>query len=62
MGLFSFIKNAGAKVFGIGKTDEEEAAEAAGFLYYKTYKKHKMLDEIHISTAVRRKNIIKLHF
>lgn len=29
MGLFSFIKNAGAKVFGIGKTDEEEAAEAA---------------------------------
>jgi len=23
MGLFSFIKNAGAKVFGIGKTDEE---------------------------------------
>ncbi|MDV7186791.1 peptidoglycan-binding protein LysM [Lutibacter sp. TH_r2] len=29
MGLFSFIKNAGAKVFGIGKTTEEEAAEAA---------------------------------
>jgi nucleoid-associated protein YgaU len=29
MGLFSFIKNAGAKVFGIGKTDEEAAAEAA---------------------------------
>lgn len=29
MGLFSFIKNAGAKVFGIGKTSEEEAAEAA---------------------------------
>ena len=29
MGLFSFIKNAGAKVFGIGKTEEEEAAEAA---------------------------------
>ena len=28
MGLFSFIKNAGAKVFGIGKTVEEEAAEA----------------------------------
>jgi len=25
MGLFSFIKNAGAKVFGIGKTTEEEA-------------------------------------
>ena len=29
MGLFSFIKNAGAKVFGIGKTTEEEAAEVA---------------------------------
>lgn len=29
MGLFSFIKDAGAKVFGIGKTDAEEAAEAA---------------------------------
>ena len=29
MGLFSFIKNAGAKVFGIGKTDAEEAKEAA---------------------------------
>ncbi len=29
MGLFSFIKNAGAKVFGIGKTTEEEAAEDA---------------------------------
>lgn len=28
MGLYSFIKNAGAKVFGIGKTDAEEAAEA----------------------------------
>ena len=28
MGLFSFIKNAGAKVSGIGKTTEEEAAEA----------------------------------
>lgn len=28
MGLFSFIKNAGAKVFGIGKTTAEEAAEA----------------------------------
>ncbi len=27
MGLFSFIKNAGAKVFGIGKTDAEEEAE-----------------------------------
>ncbi|MBJ2174236.1 peptidoglycan-binding protein LysM [Aureibaculum sp. A20] len=29
MGLFSFIKNAGAKVFGIGKTTEEEALEDA---------------------------------
>jgi len=29
MGLFSFIKNAGAKVFGIGKTTEEEAAADA---------------------------------
>ena len=27
MGLFSFIKNAGAKVFGIGKTTEEEGIE-----------------------------------
>lgn len=32
MGLFSFIKNAGAKVFGIGKTTEEENAEKAGKL------------------------------
>ena len=29
MGLFSFIKNAGATVFGIGKTTVEEAAEVA---------------------------------
>jgi nucleoid-associated protein YgaU len=29
MGLFSFIKNAGAKVFGIGKTTEEEAKKEA---------------------------------
>lgn len=28
MGVFSFIKNAGAKIFGIGKTDAEEASEA----------------------------------
>ena len=27
MGIFSFIKNAGVKVFGIGKTTEEEASE-----------------------------------
>lgn len=32
MGLFSFIKNAGAKVFGIGKTTEEEATEKASKL------------------------------
>jgi nucleoid-associated protein YgaU len=32
MGLFSFIKNAGAKVFGIGKTTEEEAVEKANAL------------------------------
>lgn len=29
MGLFSFIKDAGAKIFGVGKTSAEEAAEAA---------------------------------
>lgn len=29
MGLFSFIKDAGAKVFGIGKTTAEENAEEA---------------------------------
>ena len=29
MGLFSFIKNAGAKVFGIGKTTAEEATDKA---------------------------------
>ncbi|PCI03509.1 MAG: peptidoglycan-binding protein LysM [Flavobacteriaceae bacterium] len=29
MGLFSFIKNAGAKVFGIGKTEKEAAVEIA---------------------------------
>ena len=29
MGLFSFIKDAGAKVFGIGKTTAEETADAA---------------------------------
>ena len=29
MGLFSFIKDAGAKVFGIGKTTAEESADAA---------------------------------
>ncbi len=32
MGIFSFIKNAGAKVFGIGKTTEEENAEKSGQL------------------------------
>ena len=29
MGLFSFIKDAGAKVFGIGKTTAEEKADAS---------------------------------
>ena len=29
MGIFSFIKDAGAKLFGIGKTTAEETAEAA---------------------------------
>lgn len=28
MGLFSFIKNEGAKIFGTGKTDEEQRSEA----------------------------------
>ncbi len=32
MGLFSFIKNAGAKVFGVGKTTEEEALDKANKL------------------------------
>ena len=32
MGLFSFIKNAGAKVFGIGKTAEEERIDKANML------------------------------
>ncbi|WP_435261436.1 peptidoglycan-binding protein LysM [Tenacibaculum sp. nBUS_03] len=32
MGIFSFIKNAGAKVFGVGKSTEEEAAEKAAKL------------------------------
>lgn len=33
MGLFSFIKNAGAKVFGIGKSTEEEAVDKASKLF-----------------------------
>ena len=32
MGIFSFIKNAGAKVFGIGKTTDEENAEKSNQL------------------------------
>jgi len=32
MGIFSFIKNAGAKIFGIGKTTEEENADKAAKL------------------------------
>ncbi len=38
MGLFSFIKNAGAKVFGIGKTTEEEALEVAAIAKEKALK------------------------
>ncbi|MCB0460310.1 MAG: peptidoglycan-binding protein LysM [Flavobacteriaceae bacterium] len=29
MGIFSFIKDAGAKIFGVGKTSAQEAAESA---------------------------------
>ena len=32
MGIFSFIKNAGAKVFGIGETTEEQNAEKSSQL------------------------------
>ncbi|MDO6744322.1 peptidoglycan-binding protein LysM [Tenacibaculum soleae] len=32
MGIFSFIKDAGAKVFGVGKTTAEEAAEKSAKL------------------------------
>jgi len=32
MGLFSFIKNAGAKMFGVGRTTEEEAIDKANLL------------------------------
>ena len=32
MGLFSFIKNAGAKVFGIGKSTEEERINKSNML------------------------------
>ena len=38
MGLFSFIKNAGAKVFGIGKTTAEEAADATALAKQKATK------------------------
>ena len=38
MGLFSFIKNAGAKVFGIGKTTAEEAADVAALAKQKATK------------------------
>jgi nucleoid-associated protein YgaU len=36
MGLFSFIKNAGVKVFGSGKTDDEEKAEGQAVANAKT--------------------------
>ena len=38
MGLFSFIKNAGVKVFGIGKTTAEEAADATALAKQKATK------------------------
>ncbi|UMB59714.1 peptidoglycan-binding protein LysM [Lutibacter sp. A80] len=38
MGLFSFIKDAGAKVFGIGKTTAEEAADTAAIAKEKAVK------------------------
>ncbi|UMB53122.1 peptidoglycan-binding protein LysM [Lutibacter sp. A64] len=38
MGLFSFIKDAGAKVFGIGKTTAEEAADAVAIAKEKATK------------------------
>lgn len=44
MGLFSFIKNAGAKIFGIGKTSEEESAEAAALKATKLIEAVKALD------------------
>ncbi len=45
MGLFSFIKNAGAKVFGIGKTVEEEKAEANAALKAKAAKDDSKADD-----------------
>ena len=49
MGLFSFIKNAGAKVFGIGKTTDEEAAEAKAAATAKA-----AIEELRIEDAVAR--------
>lgn len=45
MGLFSFIKNAGAKVFGIGKSVEEEKAEANAAAKAKAAKDDSKADE-----------------
>ena len=45
MGLFSFIKNAGAKVFGIGKTDAEEAAEKSAAIEESNKKAAASLEE-----------------
>ncbi|WP_431132692.1 peptidoglycan-binding protein LysM [Psychroserpens mesophilus] len=49
MGLFSFIKDAGAKVFGIGKTSAEEAAEAKAAANAKA-----AADELRIEEAAAR--------
>ncbi|HLT32596.1 MAG TPA: peptidoglycan-binding protein LysM [Aquaticitalea sp.] len=45
MGLFSFIKNAGAKVFGIGKSIEEEQAEARAAATAKALTREKATEE-----------------
>tara|TARA_Y100000815_G_scaffold113372_1_gene102248 strand:+ start:449 stop:937 length:489 start_codon:yes stop_codon:yes gene_type:complete len=45
MGLFSFIKNAGAKVFGIGKTDAEEAADKSAAIEEANKKAASSLEE-----------------
>lgn len=45
MGLFSFIKNAGAKIFGLGKTDKEEATDAASAELKKEAAAAKKLEE-----------------
>lgn len=49
MGLFSFIKNAGAKVFGIGKTTEEAAAEKSSKLLDAVYSLELVVTDLAIS-------------